>query len=55
MMAYYSSMSSSATSEEYVTELDKDRFYNAVLTGPTAASDNKPRLKVTFSAPQTAE
>ena len=54
MMAYYSSMSSSATSEEYVTELDKDRFYSATLNGPLA-SGAKPEFKVVFSAPKSAE
>ena len=54
MMAYYSSMSSSATSEEYVTELDKDRFYNATLNGPLS-SGAKPQFKVVFSAPKSAE
>lgn len=54
MMAYYSSMSSSATSEEYVTELDKDRFYSATLNGPLA-SGAKPVFKVVFSAPKSAE
>ena len=54
MAAMYSSMSS-GSNEEYTTELDKDRFYNAVLTGPTANAEFKPNLKVTFSAPLTAE
>ena len=55
MMAYYSSMYSSSTStEEYTTELDTDRFYNAVLNGPEA-SGAKPQLKITFSAPASAE
>ena len=55
MMAYYSSMyNNTSTSEEYTTELDKDRFYNAALNGP-AASGAKPQFKVTFSAPKSAE
>jgi hypothetical protein len=47
-------MSSSSTSEEYVTELDKDRFYSAILNGPLA-SGAKPVFKVVFSAPKSAE
>ncbi len=55
MMAYYSSMySSSSSTEEFVTELDKDRFYSATLNGPLA-SGAKPHLKIVFSAPKSAE
>jgi hypothetical protein len=56
MMAYYSSMysSSSSSSTEYTTELDKDRFYNGILNGPQS-SGAKPQFKVTFSAPKSAE
>ena len=55
MMAYYASMYNSSTStEEFTTELDTDRFYNAVLNGPLA-SGAKPQLKITFSAPASAE
>ena len=53
MAAMYSSMSS-GSNEEYTTELDKDRFYNAVLNGPSA-DGAKPQLKITFSAPKSAE
>ena len=53
------SMSSSySTGETSSRSLDKDRYYNAVLNGPGYPSDDiktKPRLKITFSAPKTAE
>ena len=58
MMAQYASASSSSTSTSSSIELDKDRFYNAVLNGPEAGGDDisqKPRLKITFSAPKKAE
>ena len=57
MMAAYASgySGSSSDSGSYTVQLDKDRFYNAVLTGPTANAEFKPNLKVTFSAPLTAE
>ena len=39
--------------------IDKDRFYHAVLNGPDYGSaddiERKPRLKITFSAPKSAE
>ena len=55
MMSYYASMGSgSASTETSSTELDKDRFYYAVLKGPESA-DRRPQLKVTFSAPKSAE
>ena len=56
MMAQYASASSGTTTSSSI-ELDKDRFYNAVLNGPGAGGDisQKPRLKITFSAPQSAE
>ena len=55
MMASYSS--SYSTSETTSRSLDKDRFYNAVLNGPNFGTEleQKPRLKITFSAPKTAE
>ena len=53
MMAQYASASSSTTTSSSI-ELDRDRFYNAVLNGP-GASENKPTLKITFSAPQKEE
>ena len=55
MMASYSS--SYSTSETTSRSLDKDRFYNAVLNGPNFGTEleQKPRIKITFSAPKTAE
>lgn len=53
MSMYASSYSSSDTSTS--TELDKDRYYNGVLCGPDAAGDRHPAIKLTFSAPKTAE
>ena len=53
MSMYASSYSSSDTSTS--TELDKDRYYNGVLCGPDAAGDRRPAIKLTFSAPKTAE
>ncbi len=55
MMASYSG--SYSTSETTSRSLDKDRFYNAVLNGPNFGTEleQKPRLKITFSAPKTAE
>ena len=55
MMAYYASMySNSSSTEETTVELDKDRYYNAVLNGPEASGE-KPHIKITFSAPKSAE
>ena len=53
MAAYASSASSTSTSSS--VELDRDRFYNAVLCGPEYGTElkQKPRLKVTFSAPKS--
>ena len=49
------SMSNSySTSETTERGLDNDRFYNAVLCGPGSAGE-KPRIKITFSAPMSAE
>ncbi len=42
---------SSATTTTSDTELDKDRYYHAVLRGPKA-DGNKPKLKVTFAIPK---
>ncbi len=42
---------SSATTTTSDTELDKDRYYRAVLRGPEAEG-NKPKLKVTFAIPK---
>ena len=49
MMAQYAA--SSATSTTSDTELDKDRYYNAVLRGPKAEG-RKPKLKVTYAIPK---
>ncbi len=43
---------SSATTTTSDTELDKDRYYNAVLLGPKAEGKKKPKLKVTFAIPK---
>ena len=51
MAAMSNSYSTSETSER---SLDKDRFYCGVLNGP-GAEGAKPSLKITFSAPKTAE
>ena len=62
-MAMYANSASGST-EEVSAELDKDRFFSAVLNGPfkttgTGESSNEdlknlPRLTVTFAAPKTA-
>ena len=55
MMAMYAnSYNSSSTSTTSSIELDKDRYYHGVLNGPDADGE-KPRIKITFSAPKTAE
>ena len=57
MMAAYASASSTPSTSSS-TELDKDRFYNAMLCGPGAGEDDikqKPRIKITFSAPKKSE
>ncbi|MBR6001430.1 MAG: hypothetical protein IK045_01045 [Bacteroidales bacterium] len=46
--ALYSSSNTTTTTSQ---ELDKDRFYKAILNGPEAASDRKPSFKVTYSFP----
>lgn len=54
MMASY--MNSGSSSESVSTDLDKDRYYNCILGGPTSAEESvRPTLKITFSAPKTAE
>ena len=55
MMASY--MNAGSTSSESVSsELDKDRYYRCTLAGPTEANEAlRPTLKITFSAPKTAE
>ena len=53
--------SSSGTTESVSTDLDKDRYYSAVLNGPDAAAAHAegetsvPTITITFSAPKTAE
>lgn len=48
-MASYASSSTTKTTSS--TELDKDRYYRAVLRGPKAEG-KKPKLKVTFAIPK---
>ena len=55
MAAYASGYSGSSSSEKLSVELDKDRYYNATLIGPDSNGEQKPRFKVTFSAPKSAE
>ena len=56
MMAAYAS-SYNQSSETSSIELDKDRYYRCTLNGSAYSDDIKelPRLRVTFSAPKTAE
>ena len=61
MMASYMN-SGSTTSSSVSCELDKDRYYNCTLAGPTSSLVDpttgkplRPTLKITFSAPKTAE
>ena len=54
MMAMYASSFGSGSSEDTSIQLDKDRYYYATLNGPGAAGA-RPQLKITFSAPKTAE
>lgn len=53
MMAQYASASNSTSTTSSI-ELDRDRFYNAILSGPNS-TDRKPTLKITFSAPRKEE
>ncbi len=55
MMSYYASMGSGSETTQSSVELDKDRYYDAVLKGPEAPDGPRPQIKVTFSAPKTAE
>ncbi len=48
-MAQYAYSSATTTTSD--TELDKDRYYRAVLRGPKAEG-NKPKLKVTYALPK---
>ena len=45
---------SSTTSESISRQLDKDRYYNAVLNGPDSGTelDEVPRLELTFAIPK---
>ncbi len=54
MMAMYAS-ASSGSNEKTTTEMDKDRYYKANLNGPDAVTGAVPQLRITFSAPKTAE
>lgn len=58
MMASYMNSGSSGSSESVSSELDKDRYYRCTLAGPKPADESsslRPTLKITFSAPKTAE
>ena len=50
MMAAYASQSSSTTTSS--VDLDKDRYYNCHLYGPTAEPEKRPKIKITFSFPK---
>ena len=50
LAAQYAGMSSTTSTKEM--KLDKDRFYAAVLNGPTAPTGRVPRLELTFSVPR---
>ena len=55
MMAAYANASSSSSTTSSSIELDRDRFHNAKLNGPQTTDKNKPRLRITFSAPKKSE
>lgn len=57
MMAMYANSYNSGSEGETSIELDKDRYYRCTLNGPESSDDvaKVPHLKVTFSAPKTAE
>ncbi|MBO7544943.1 MAG: hypothetical protein J6T02_05195 [Bacteroidales bacterium] len=46
--ALYSSSNTTTTTSQ---ELDKDRYYKAILNGPDSPSERKPTFKVTYSFP----
>ena len=50
MMAAYASQSATTTSYSY--ELDKDRYYKAVLRGPNSTTGPTPKLKVIYAIPK---
>lgn len=53
-MAAYASGYYSSDETSTSVELDKDRFYSCTLNGPES-DGARPQLKITFSAPKTAE
>ena len=62
MMASYMNSGSTSTSSTSSSELDKDRYYRCTLAGPKSTLTDsitgeplRPTLKITFSAPKTAE
>ena len=62
MMASYMNSGSTSTSSTSSSELDKDRYYRCTLAGPESNLKDaitgeplRPTLKITFSAPKTAE
>lgn len=60
MMASLYGSSSSGSTESISTDIDKDRYYSAVLNGPEAVTgagteECRPTIRITFSAPKTAE
>lgn len=56
MMASYMNSGSNSPSQSVSNELDKDRYYRCTLAGPNTADESlRPTLKITFSAPKTAE
>jgi hypothetical protein len=56
MMASYMNSGNNSPSESVSSELDKDRYYRCTLAGPNTVDESlRPTLKITFSAPKTAE
>ena len=47
--------SGTSTSETVSIDLDRDRYYDCTLGGPTAEEAIRPKLKITFSAPKAGE
>ena len=47
--------SGSSTSETISVDLDRDRYYDCILGGPTAEESIRPKLKITFSAPKAGK
>jgi hypothetical protein len=54
MMAAAYSSSASSSSSSTTSTLDKDRYYRAVLNGPTS-SGSKPKMVVTYSLPKSTD